>query len=423
MALVDKIRGLLGNPFVQGVGGAVAFGANPLFGLLAGAGIESARDRRQAENEARRNELSRRKREEATLAEIRGILADQTTVQSPDRTVGLLDVEGGDPTLFNLPGRRQSVPTVETQVGRQQLQGLLGGFDPVGTAKGLLAQQPQRDVAALIDSLTTAPDSITGGGRFQSNIRLNRNQKKFLETLAQVNPEAALQALGSMLGAPGTTQAQGFETPTGKLFNDLTLAEQRGNFEAVAAIRSAIQQKIGPAVNFDDVRSSRNDVIKNSQGFLSAQAGFQRVETGFSAATPAGDLAGIFGFMKVLDPRSTVREGEFANVANSGSVPTRIRNFYNRIRTGERLTPSQRADFRSQARAQFEKSIQLQNRLLDEARGFAGRNKLTVADVVPEFLVPAELPEPVEFTKDSDPFSLTPAERAELQQLRQELGL
>ena len=54
--------------------------------------------------------------------------------------------------------------------------------------------------------------------------------------------------------------------------------------------------------------------------------------------------------MKILDPGSVVREGEFATAQNTGSVPEGIRALYNRIISGERLTDQQRADFLGQAR-------------------------------------------------------------------------
>ena len=49
--------------------------------------------------------------------------------------------------------------------------------------------------------------------------------------------------------------------------------------------------------------------------------------------------------MKLLDPPSVVREGEQATAYNASAVPDRVRNLYNRLLTGQRLTPAQREDF------------------------------------------------------------------------------
>ena len=53
--------------------------------------------------------------------------------------------------------------------------------------------------------------------------------------------------------------------------------------------------------------------------------------------------------MKMLDPASVVREGEFANAQNATGVPERIQNVYNRIIGGERLSADQRRSFKAQA--------------------------------------------------------------------------
>ena len=68
----------------------------------------------------------------------------------------------------------------------------------------------------------------------------------------------------------------------------------------------------------------------------------------------AGDLALIFNYMKMLDPGSAVREGEFANAQNAAGVPDQIRNQWNKLQSGERLNPNQRASFRSQGAKIYE---------------------------------------------------------------------
>ena len=64
-----------------------------------------------------------------------------------------------------------------------------------------------------------------------------------------------------------------------------------------------------------------------------------------------GDLSLIFGYMKMLDPGSVVREGEFANAANAAGVPDRVWNLYNKVLKGERLNDQQRGAFKSQAKS------------------------------------------------------------------------
>ena len=91
------------------------------------------------------------------------------------------------------------------------------------------------------------------------------------------------------------------------------------------------------------------------------RSAYGRIQASAEDASAAGDLALIFNYMKILDPGSTVREGEFANAQNSGSVPTRIRGLYNQVMEGTRLTDAQRADFVNRAGRLFNKAVEEQS--------------------------------------------------------------
>jgi hypothetical protein len=80
------------------------------------------------------------------------------------------------------------------------------------------------------------------------------------------------------------------------------------------------------------------------------------IRNGFAnlANTPtgaAGDLAFVYQYMKMLDPGSVVKETEFANAANAAGVPERIRNQWNKLKSGSFLDPAQRAEFLAAAGA------------------------------------------------------------------------
>jgi hypothetical protein len=73
------------------------------------------------------------------------------------------------------------------------------------------------------------------------------------------------------------------------------------------------------------------------------------------AGTPQSDISLIYAYMKLQDPGSTVREGEFATAQNAGGIGDSIRNQYNKLVRGEGfLTPDQRARMlhEGEARAQ-----------------------------------------------------------------------
>lgn len=91
----------------------------------------------------------------------------------------------------------------------------------------------------------------------------------------------------------------------------------------------------------------RKEYNDNTKGFTEVRSAYDRVKA--SQDNAVGDLSLIFGYMKMLDPGSVVREGEFATAQNAAGVPDRVVNLYNRILRGERLNPEQRGAFKTQA--------------------------------------------------------------------------
>jgi len=106
--------------------------------------------------------------------------------------------------------------------------------------------------------------------------------------------------------------------------------------------------------------SLRDDYNTRSKDFFTVKAQKTRIDAAARNPTPAGDLSLIFAYMKMLDPTSVVREGEFATAQNAGSVPDRIINQYNAIVNGGKLgatgdeNAKLRADFVERARLIYE---------------------------------------------------------------------
>lgn len=71
----------------------------------------------------------------------------------------------------------------------------------------------------------------------------------------------------------------------------------------------------------------------------------------------AADMSMIFNYMKMLDPGSTVREGEYANVEQARGVPEEIVARYNKVVSGEKLTDSQRQAYLKQANGIYDSQV------------------------------------------------------------------
>jgi hypothetical protein len=98
----------------------------------------------------------------------------------------------------------------------------------------------------------------------------------------------------------------------------------------------------------------RKDIFNITKPFRLVEQAYARIEGVGGRATAASDLSLIFNYMKMLDPGSTVREGEFANAQNSAGIPDRITNLWNRALEGTRLAPEQRDQFIDTAKGLME---------------------------------------------------------------------
>jgi hypothetical protein len=123
---------------------------------------------------------------------------------------------------------------------------------------------------------------------------------------------------------------------------------------AQAARATAERERIGllpPDKRAEAEAKLRAEYSKETKNFQDVRESYRRVKS--SEDTAAGDISLIFGFMKMLDPASVVREGEFATAQNAAGIPVRLRNAYNKALSGKRLDPKQVAEFRSQANALY----------------------------------------------------------------------
>lgn len=88
-------------------------------------------------------------------------------------------------------------------------------------------------------------------------------------------------------------------------------------------------------------------------------------------ATAQDDMAMIFSYMKMLDPGSVVREGEFATAQNAAGVPDQMRNLYNRTLEGNRLNPTQRRNMVRSAKTVYEPVLNRYNDIAVQYQGYA----------------------------------------------------
>lgn len=142
---------------------------------------------------------------------------------------------------------------------------------------------------------------------------------------------------------PPSESYETFEGPQGMGLYGITEGKEPRFFGKVP---SPAASSNGAMRNVTTLRKEYNSFVKPYEGLAQA---YRKVRGAAQDPSAAGDLSVIFGYMKLLDPPSVVREGEQASAANARGVPETVRALYNRVLTGERLTPAQRKDFVHQA--------------------------------------------------------------------------
>lgn len=217
--------------------------------------------------------------------------------------------------------------------------------------------------------------------------------------------------LGNLKEAPGAPP-QGFQTAPGGLAPIAggpsdpmrPQAPQQGFQYAPGGVQAPIRG--GPADPTSPMNlvtgegKLRDDYEKQVAPYIAAREGYQKVVQAAGDPTQAGAIAMVFGYMKTLDPGSTVREGEQASVQNSGTIPQTITNLYNKLLAGKSsLSAEQRADFAASAKGQFEvyqrtfESANTRFGDLAKSYGYAPERVTRRFDAIPDFK-PPKVPPP-----------------------------
>lgn len=147
--------------------------------------------------------------------------------------------------------------------------------------------------------------------------------------------------------------------------------------------KSASGRRLDPKDEAAIEKDLRKEFTNLNQTFRDTTASYKKLRS--AGNTPAGDVSLIFGYMKMLDPASVVREGEFATAQNATGVPERIANLYNRVLEGTRLSEAQRNDFLTQAEGIYNTQAETARNYSDTYKGLAENAGVDVSDVVIDF--------------------------------------
>lgn len=234
---------------------------------------------------------------------------------------------------------------------------------------------------------------------------------KYAETYAKIGGEQRAQDLAPSELRSANAKAQGEEADATTKGVTANYAEQKAKAEiaqmgaelgltkaqtrqamASAASLSASAQKtvlemeslkanggVPPEKKFEQEQKLRAEYHAQAKPFTDMKEAYGRIVS--AEQTGPGDIAIVYSYMKILDPTSVVREGEFATAQNSAGVPEAIRALANKVANGQRLTPKQRNDFISQSKSLMNKAGVREKEVrkgIDTIAGNYGLNKQNI---------------------------------------------
>lgn len=288
-------------------------------------------------------------------------LAPGPQPQQPQQTdmPDLASILGGQPAV-KVPFRPKFSPTAQTQKSHDEmLLDALSGRERLADI-GLASGDPV--IGRLAASMLDRNDKQFG--------RIEDEKKR---TLTQILEEKRLTA-----DRDKQISDQEFMGKQKGLDRELT-REELGLRERLAKDKAAADRMAGGD-------GLRKELLGNPLVKQAAEVGiaFDKMRRASVAQSAAGDMSMIFAYMKMLDPGSTVREGEYANARNAGGVPDQIINLYNKAKDGQLLNPGQRSDFMSQAGNLYEAQATPARKLYQEFSGYAQRAGLDPSQVLPD---------------------------------------
>lgn len=93
----------------------------------------------------------------------------------------------------------------------------------------------------------------------------------------------------------------------------------------------------------------QSDIRQDFKGPKDTATAYQTMYNAATNPSQKGDTTMLYTFFKVLDPQSTVREGEIEMIKQSRSIPEKFKGMAIKLASGETLLESERADLLNQA--------------------------------------------------------------------------
>ncbi len=160
-----------------------------------------------------------------------------------------------------------------------------------------------------------------------------------------------------------------------KLFLDLVKTQSEiDKLEAERKAKELETNKIDyEAVGKEQQFRKEFDDLKIVQDTTARYTAYGNLLASAKADSASGDVAFIFEFMRMVDPKSVVKEAEFELAENASPYLQRIFKLLKKAETGERLSSDQREEFLQTAGGILQSQLSLYDDTYDVYSGIAGK--------------------------------------------------
>lgn len=201
------------------------------------------------------------------------------------------------------------------------------------------------------------------------------------------DPAALAAQVQAQITTPGLVETA---SVAGRAAGVKTVEQERAIQQQPPETRIEISPWKTPKEKIENEDKLRDDFVKSSKEFVTIRDFYDRMKT----ATPngAGDISLVFSFMKLLDPGSTVREGEYATASNAAGVPSAIQGMYNKLVSGGVLGGEARTQLKGEGAKIWSGALNRHSQSVTQYTNIAKRNKLDPRNVIVDFTAGSEGP-------------------------------
>jgi hypothetical protein len=227
--------------------------------------------------------------------------------------------------------------------------GIKQGMISYQTAKQIQRQNQMQD---LLGGVMENPQ--TGILEFTPEMKAQKEfaRKKQALEMQEYDPGSGAKVVGGLLGEG--IVPEDMSTHQAKEFMPLLTAKMKSKetnpLDDQYKLAKINRLNAGGGFGFKDVGNLRKEynALPQVKTFSEVQTSYENMQKAARSKSPYGDMAMIYAIMKMYDPNTGVKEGEYASAKNAASLPDQLVNAYNKARLGTLLNRDQRKDLLNQ---------------------------------------------------------------------------